>query len=142
MPDCTGSAAEDPLNVALTTWGDEVLAAREPLAAALDATHATTDYSAAVRDARALMAAPERTPSARVLDDMVHHHGHHFEHFARQQSEKARDALLALPWTPEQQARYLAMADESIAAQKAIEAADTLPFEAWREQYMSVGELG
>lgn len=129
-------------SVALTTWGDEVLAACEPLAAALDATHGTTDYSAAVRDARALMAAPERTPSARVLDDMVRHHGHHFEHFARQQSEKARDALLALPWTPEQQARYLAMADESIAAQKAIEAADTLPFEAWREQYMSVSQLG
>lgn len=129
-------------NVALTTWGDEVLAACEPLAAALDATHGTTDYSAALRDARALMQAPERTPSARVLDTMAQQHASSFEGFAFRQSEHARDALLALPWTAEQQARYLAMSDESIAAQKAIEAADTLPFETWREQYMAVEGLG
>jgi glutamate--cysteine ligase len=71
----------------------------------------------------------------------VQSHHNSFESFARQQSIAARDALLGLPWTPEQQARYLAMADESIAAQKAIEAADTLPFEEWREQYMAVKEL-
>ena len=88
------------------------------------------------------MSAPERTPSARVLDSIVGEHHHSFESFARQQSIAARDALLGLPWPAEQQARYLAMADESIAAQKAIEAADTLPFEEWREQYMSVKELG
>ena len=35
-----------------------VLAACEPLAAALDATHGCGDYGAALRDARALMAAP------------------------------------------------------------------------------------
>ncbi|RLJ39702.1 glutamate-cysteine ligase [Acidovorax sp. 106] len=129
-------------NVALTTWGDEVLAACEPLAAALDATHGTTDYSAALRDARALMQAPDRTPSARVLDTMAQQHASSFEGFAFRQSEHARDALLALPWSAEQQARYLAMSDESIAAQKAIEAADTLPFETWREQYMAVEGLG
>jgi len=129
-------------SVALTEWGADVLAACEPLAAALDATHGTDDYSTALREARALMAAPAQTPSARVLDHMVQGHANSFESFARQQSIAARDALLALPWTDDQQARYLAMADESIAAQKAIEAADTLPFEEWREQYMSVKELG
>ncbi len=128
--------------VALTQWGDEVLAACEPLAAALDATHGCTDYSAALREARALMQAPERTPSARVLDTMVREHASSFESFAFHQSELARDTLLGLPWTAEQQARYLAMSEESIAAQKAIEAADTLPFEAWREQYMAVEGLG
>ena len=129
-------------SVPLAEWGAEVLAACAPLAAALDATHGTDDYSAALRDARALMAAPERTPSARVLDSMVREHHHSFEAFARQQSIAARDALLGLPWTAAQQARYVAMAAESIAAQKAIEAADTLPFEVWREQYMAVKELG
>ena len=77
-----------------------------------------------------------------MLDSILQSHQHSFEAFARQQSMAARDGLLALPWTAEQQARYVAMADESIAAQKAIEAADTLPFEEWREQYMAVGELG
>jgi glutamate--cysteine ligase len=129
-------------SVLLTEWGSEVLAACAPLADALDAQHGTHGYSDALRDARALMAAPERTPSARVLDSIVQSHHHSFESFARQQSVAARDALLSLPWTAEQQARYLAMADESIAAQKAIEAADTLPFEEWRERYMAVKELG
>ncbi len=129
-------------SVALAEWGAEVLAACEPLAAALDAAHGTQDYSAALRDARALMAAPERTPSARVLDSIVQDHQRSFEAFARQQSVAARDALLGLPWSAAQQARYVALADESIAAQKALEAADTLPFEAWREQYMAVSELG
>ncbi|MFT4243660.1 MAG: glutamate--cysteine ligase [Acidovorax sp.] len=128
--------------VPLTEWGDEVLAACEPLAAALDATHGTQDYSAALRDARALMAAPERTPSARVLDSITGAHQGRFEDFARQRSVQAQDALLALPWTDAQQARFTALAEESIAAQKAIEAADTLPFEQWRERYMAVESLG
>ena len=53
----------------------------------------------------------------------------------------ARDALLALPWSDAQQARYLAMAQASLAEQKAIEAADTLPFEAWRQRYVALDAL-
>ncbi|MFI8615484.1 glutamate--cysteine ligase [Acidovorax sp. NPDC077693] len=134
--------ARNGQSVALADWGAEVLAECVPLAAALDATHGTADYSAALQDARELMAAPADTPSARVLDAIRSVHQNSFENFAREQSVAARDALLSLPWTAEQQARYLALADESVAAQKAIEAADTLPFEAWREQYMAVKELG
>lgn len=128
--------------VPLVQWGDEVLAACEPLAAALDAAHDCGDYSAALREARALLQTPDTTPSARVLQAMVQQHGSSFEAFAFHQSAAARDALLALPWTADQQARYVAMSEESIAAQKAIEAADTLPFETWREQYMAVEGLG
>ncbi|KQO19184.1 glutamate--cysteine ligase [Acidovorax sp. Leaf78] len=134
--------ARNGQNVALADWGAEVLRECVPLAAALDATHGTSDYSAALQDALALMAAPGDTPSARVLDAMRSVHHDSFESFALAQSAAARDALLSLPWTAEQQARYLALADESVAAQKAIEAGDTLPFEAWREQYMAVKELG
>ena len=36
----------------------------------------------------------------------------------------------------------MALADESWAAQKAIEAADTLGFEEWRQQYMDPSQLG
>lgn len=128
--------------VRLTDWGTQVLDECAPLAQALDAQHGCGDYSAALRAARALMASPGDTPSARVLQSITQQHGHSFEAFARECSVQAQNTLLALPWTPAQQARYLALADESIAAQKAIEAADTLPFEVWREQYMAVSELG
>ena len=77
-----------------------------------------------------------------MLDSILQSHQHSFEAFDRQQSMAARDALLALPWTAEPQAHYVTMADESIVVQKAIEAADMLPFEDWREQYMAVEQLG
>ncbi|WP_422846008.1 glutamate--cysteine ligase [Acidovorax sp. M2(2025)] len=128
--------------VRLADWGTQVLDECAPLAQALDAQHGSGDYSAALRAARALMAAPDETPSARVLQSITQQHGHSFEAFARECSVQAQNALLARPWTPQQQARYAALAEESIAAQKTIEAADTLPFEAWREQYMAVKELG
>ncbi|MCM2348304.1 MAG: glutamate--cysteine ligase, partial [Acidovorax soli] len=68
--------------------------------------------------------------------------GNSFTGFSTQQSALARDALLALPWSAAQQARFAALADESVAAQKAIEAADTLPFEEWRQHYMAAQGLG
>ena len=129
-------------SVALADWGTEVLAECVPLAAALDSTHHSDDYSRALRDAQALMAAPHQTPSARVLDALRAVPGQRFEDFARQCSVNARDALLGLPWTPAQQSRYETLASDSVAAQKAIEAADTLPFDAWLTQYMAVKELG
>ena len=129
-------------SVLLADWGAQVLDECLPLAAALDAAHGTGDYGAALRSARALMDAPADTPSARVLAAMAGEHGHSFEDFARRQSVAARDALLALPWTAAQQARFAAMAEASVAQQKAIEAADALPFEEWRERYMAVKELG
>ena len=65
-----------------------------------------------------------------------------FTAFARAYSQSARDVLLAQPWTEAQQQRYVALAEQSLEAQRAIEAADTLPFEQWREQYMAVEQLG
>jgi glutamate--cysteine ligase len=129
-------------SVALVEWGAEVLAQCAPLAAALDATHGVSDYGDALRSAQALMAAPQDTPSARVLDRMARQHDQGFSAFACQQSRLARDTLLQAPWSDAQQARYEDMARTSLAAQKAIEAADSLPFEAWRAQYMAVEGLG
>jgi len=88
------------------------------------------------------MAAPQDTPSARVLDRMARQHDQGFSAFACQQSRLARDTLLQAPWSDAQQVRYEDMARTSLAAQKAIEAADSLPFEAWRAQYMAVEGLG
>ncbi len=129
-------------NVPLVDWAAQVLQECAPLAAALDASHHSTDYSAALASARATLANPVQTPSARVLEHMARAHGSSFTGFSTRQSAQARDALLDLPWSDAQQARFTAMADESVAAQKAIEAADTLPFEEWRQHYMAAQGLG
>lgn len=130
------------LRVPLVDWAAQVLAECAPIAAALDATHRTQAYGDALRDAQGTLRDAASAPSARVLEAMVQGHGSSFEAFSLAQSARARDHLLALPWSDAQQARYVALADESVAAQKAIEAADTLPFETWRQQYMAPQELG
>jgi glutamate--cysteine ligase len=58
-------------NVALVDWAAQVLQECAPLAAALDASHHSTDYSAALASARATLANPVQTPSARVLEQMA-----------------------------------------------------------------------
>ena len=49
--------------------------------------------------------------------------------------------MLALPWSQEQQARFEREAAQSVAEQVAIEAADTMPFEAFRQDYVSADRL-
>ena len=129
-------------NVPLVDWAAQVLQECAPLAAALDASHHSTDYSTALASARATLANPVQTPSARVLEQMAREHGNNFTSFSTHQSAQARDALLDLPWSDGQHARFTAMAEESVAAQKAIEAADALPFEEWRQHYMAAQGLG
>ena len=127
--------------VLLTEWGAEILAECQPIAAALDAALGGSDYAQAVRDAQASLAAPHTTPSAHVLAELTQQFDGDFTAFARARSQSARDVLLGLPWTEAQQQRYLQLAEQSLAAQQAIERADDLPFEQWRERYMAVQEL-
>ena len=56
-------------------------------------------------------------------------------------SAATRAHLLALPWSDAQAARYAAMALDSLAEQQRIEAADTLPFEQYRQAYLSPERL-
>ena len=129
-------------NVPLVDWAAQVLAECAPLAAALDATHHSSDYSGALAQARHTLAHPAQTPSARVLAQMAAQHDNSFSAFTLHQSTLARDALIAQPWSDAQQARSVAEAQASLAAQKTIEDADTLPFEEWRQQYMAAQGLG
>ena len=125
----------------LVDWGREILAQCEPIAAALDAAHRSSEYSQAVAAAATLLADPTQTPSARVLQSMAAC-DNSFVRFVRERSQATRDTLLAKPWSFEQQARFLALSQKSVADQRAIEAADVLSFEAYREQYVSADRLG
>ena len=128
--------------VSLSEWGAELVASFEPIAAALDGAHQSTDYTDALRAAQALLAAPDLLPSARVLAVMRQDFGDSFIGFGRAQSKQAKAKLLALPFGAAQQARFAAMSEQSVRDQKAIEAADTMPFEIYRQQYISPDRLG
>ena len=132
----------DGREVSLTEWGEEIIAQCAPIAAALDAAHHNTLYSEALAAARVGLKHPETLPSARVLAAMAQHHDNSFVKFARAQSEKTRATLLALPFSGGQQTKFEALTRQSIAEQKKIEDADSMPFELYREKYLSPERLG
>jgi glutamate--cysteine ligase len=126
--------------VLLVDWASEVLQACLPFADALDATHRSQAHRQALEQALALMTNPDATPAARVLQAMQSH-GNSFTAFVAAQSRQTHQHLLALPWTAAEQAPFEAMTAQSVAGQKAIEAADTMPFEVYRQQYLSPDRL-
>jgi glutamate--cysteine ligase len=128
--------------VKLTEWGAELLQSFGPIAASLDAAHQTTDYSDALRAAQALLEQPELLPSARVLAVMQQDFDNSFIGFTRAQSQQTKAKLLALPFSAAQQAKFAALSEQSVRDQQAIEAGDSMPFEAYRQQYTSPERLG
>ena len=126
----------------LTGWGAQLIDEFVPIAAALDSAHQTTDYSDALRSARALLDDPALLPSARVLAVMEQDFENSFLGFCRAQSEQTRSKLLALPFSATEQARLAALSAQSVRDQKAIEDSDTLPFEIYRQQYVAPERLG
>jgi glutamate--cysteine ligase len=126
----------------LIDWAAELLSAFTPIAAALDAAHRTTDYGDALRAAEALMQEPSLLPSARVLAAMEKDFDSSFIAFTCAQSQQTRAKLLALPLSTKQQTRLAGLSEQSLKDQKQIEAADTMPFEIYRQQYISPERLG
>ncbi len=127
--------------VLLADWAHELLSECQPIAEALDAAHQSHDHSAAVAAARAAMAAPATLPSARALATIEQDFDQRFTAFIRAQAEQTRHAMLALPWLPEQQANFEAMAAVSVRRQQALEAEDPMDFETFRQHYLAEANL-
>jgi glutamate--cysteine ligase len=128
--------------VALLDWGAEIVEQCGPLAEALDAAFGGRAYREVQRAALAGLAATDSLPSARVLATMRADFEGSYVRFVRAQSQATRERLLALPWDAEQQRRHEALAADSIAEQQRIEAHDSLPFELYRQEYLSPRRLG
>ena len=79
---------------------------------------------------------PEKTHSARVLAGMRAHDEGYF-HFARRMSLQHQRYFLDLPTNDRQFSEFDEGVKRSIVEQRAIEAADTLPFDEYLENYFS-----
>jgi glutamate--cysteine ligase len=128
--------------VVLTDWASEILRELQPVAQALDKAQGGTAHADALAHAERAVQDPDRLPSAQVLRAMAEQHNHGFVDFVRAQSQHTQTSLLAEPWSAEQQARFKAMSAESLAAQRRIEAGDAMPFEDFRQHYVSADRLG
>ena len=128
--------------ILLTRWGADIVAQCAPIANALDAAQGHQFHSEALASASAALANPDLLPSARVLASMAQEFDNSFVQFVRKQSEKTRDSFNSLPFSKEQQAHFAALSQQSLEDQKKIEAADTMPFEIYRQQYVAAERLG
>lgn len=118
-------------------WGAAILDDCAPIARALDAAHGSNAHREALAAARAALRDSSLTPSARVLRELQQKHNRSYLAFAQTGSAEYRRHFLTLPFPPETQARYRRLAEESLAEQRRIESEDTLPFEAFRQKYLS-----
>ena len=126
----------DGRKVGLRDWGAEVLRECEPVAQALDAAHGGTAHRDALSSALAALWDAEAPPSARMLAEMRSRYQDSYTAFALARSIEHRRALLREPLPAEVEARFRRAAEESLAKQRQTEAADKIPFETWRQQYL------
>ena len=84
----------------------------------------------------------DTTPSARVLQALSEPPASGFLHWVGEQSSHVRQVLLDLPWPLEHQAAFETLSVKSALDQKALEDADAMPFEAYRQVYVSAERLG
>ena len=127
--------------VTLVDWGRDLLAQMQPFAQALDAAHGNTLYTAALQAATVGLDQPDTLPSARVLQAMQKDHGGSFAAFVLAQSNRTRDAMLAQALPAEQQALFEQESAVSWSDQRAIEAADTMPFDVYLKEFLAPHRL-
>ena len=95
----------------------------------------------ALSDAIGYLNDPDSTPSARVLQTLARDYGNSYVRFVLAQSLRHRDSIMALPFTEELEHRFTGLARGSLLKQGEIEAADSVDFETWRQEYLSPGKL-
>ena len=123
--------------VGLAEWGRQVIDECEPIAAALDKLHGGAAFRDALLSAGAVVANPNAAPSARVLRAMARNHDNSYTRFVLAESLLHAGSLRGLPLRDEVKARFERLAAESLAEQRKLEAADTVDFETFRQQYLS-----
>ena len=129
-------------DVTLADWGKQLLRECEPIAEALDALDGGRKHRDAMLNAWRVIGEPGIAPSARVLATLARDFDDSFVAFTRAQSQQTQAALLARPYSDQLHNRLTRLSQDSIEEQKRIEASDSLPFETYRQQYLSVERLG
>ena len=119
-------------SLGLKAWAEALADEIAPICAALDRAHGGSDYSEALAIQSERISDPAKTPSARVLKEM-HEQGVPFFRLAMNYSEQWAAYYRDRALEPEALAGYEQAARDSLAAQAALEAQDSMSF----EQYLA-----
>jgi glutamate--cysteine ligase len=121
----------------LIDWGKQVVAACEPIAAALDEARGGAAYRDSLQSAIDRLGNAEIVPSARVLHAMARNHANSHVRFTLAESLAHRGTLMGIPLRAQDEERFARLARESLDKQKKIEAADRVDFETYRQRYLN-----
>jgi glutamate--cysteine ligase len=121
----------------LVEWGREICRLLVPICQLLDGDDPARSYSAALELQTAKLEDASLTPSARILAEM-RQEGESFFQFALRMSRQHRDYFAALPpMCAGRLAEFEAETAASLAAQHALEAVATEPFEDYLARYFA-----
>ena len=115
-------------------WGHSIFEKMYPVAALFDQQKQTSRYSEALKKLERLIDRPSLTPSAKILDTMRQNKKSYFQ-VAMDHALKTREHILSTELSAESIERYKGMAEQSLKSQRAIEAADDIPFDKFLENY-------
>jgi len=123
--------------VSMSAWARELIDSMQGIAEVFDHGDPARPFSAALAVQAAKVQNVALTPSARMLAELEST-GESFFELGLRMSRLHKEYFLALyPPNVERQAEFRAAADESLAAQKAVEAADGISFEQYLSEYAS-----
>ncbi len=114
----------------LRSWAGELLDGIAECAALLDQAHGDDRHTRALASQRDKLADVSLTPSARLLDDL-RNSGQSFRELALQLSRQHRQALRENALSADAQARFTALAEQSLADQASLEAQPQEDFAAY-----------
>ena len=122
----------------LRQWGEELVKQCRPIAEALDqAQGGGAAHQEACAHALRMLEQPEELPSARLLQAMARNHANSYVRCALALSQQHAGHLRGLALPEKAGKRFLHLAEESLAEQARLEAADTVDFETFRRKYLS-----
>jgi len=123
--------------IKLTDWAQQILASVLAVAELIDRDDRGQSYGAATQAMQELVTDAERTPSARVLDELRRADCSFFEFALSAASGHSEYFRSIEPLQPEREQMFEQAATDSIEKQKSIEATDTLSFDEYLEQYFA-----
>jgi glutamate--cysteine ligase len=120
----------------LKEWATEILTAMMGVCEILDAACAQKPYTESLGVQMDKVQDPDKTPSARMLAEM-RAQGEGFFHFAMRMSQQHQQYFRELAKNDEAQTRFAAMAEQSWAKQRELEAADNESISEYLQRYFA-----
>ena len=122
--------------ITLKQQASDIIAAMSGVAELLDQTHNSDCYQQSLEEQAKLVAQPNLTPSAKLLNE-IRSHNDSFFGFAQRKSKEHRNYFQKRQLSPELMKKFTQVAKSSIEEQKLKESEDELPFDTFLSCYLS-----